>query len=491
MELQFRKESMPCICEVVSQCKHQELTQEVRLPDSMPDIGRVIGTWGQMLIRGKEWRQDNVGVSGGLMVWILYKPEDGSGCKVVETWIPFNMKVDITGTERDGTITASGGICYQDARSVSARKFMLRLGICLDIQVHAPTDVCIYEPAELPEHIKTKRATYPVKVPAELGEKAFSIDDLLPLPDNCPQVSEIIRYSVTPEIMELKVLGGRLVFRGVARVHVLYEYIDEKLHSYDAEIPFSQFTELDHEYEEGAEAAVWPIITSLEVDLDENKTPRVKASMAGQYIIYNKKMLDIVEDAYSTLCDTELKFEPLQVPVVLQENTHRIRAEGTLDVQASSFVDSDFLISGPTGDYGSGDDLEGRFYILFYDQNDELQSAHIKWAHPSETDCADVKLRVSCAGPVNAKVANNITLQTEVKAHTCCHASRSLEMVSGLVLSEKEEVDGRPSLILSRAGEHDLWTLAKQNRSSVDQICSANGITELQDKNRILIIPVL
>ena len=54
----------------------KEETQEYKLPDTLPDAGRVISAWGQAVLRGKEWRGDHISLSGGGMVWILYAPED-------------------------------------------------------------------------------------------------------------------------------------------------------------------------------------------------------------------------------------------------------------------------------------------------------------------------------------------------------------------------------------------------------------------------------
>ena len=44
MDLQFRKESIPYLHKVLDQSQSQEFTQEVRLPEGMPDIGRVIAS---------------------------------------------------------------------------------------------------------------------------------------------------------------------------------------------------------------------------------------------------------------------------------------------------------------------------------------------------------------------------------------------------------------------------------------------------------------
>ena len=55
MELQFQKQEDSCLRPVMSGTKQTELTQELRLSDGLPDVGRILGTWGQPVIRSKQW----------------------------------------------------------------------------------------------------------------------------------------------------------------------------------------------------------------------------------------------------------------------------------------------------------------------------------------------------------------------------------------------------------------------------------------------------
>ena len=95
MELQFQKNLCRCLRAAVYEVQNQEQTQELKLSDAMPDIGRILGAWGQVILRGKEWRGDSVMFSGGLMVWVLYAPEDGSTPRTLDTWIPFQMRWEL------------------------------------------------------------------------------------------------------------------------------------------------------------------------------------------------------------------------------------------------------------------------------------------------------------------------------------------------------------------------------------------------------------
>ena len=95
MELQFQSSTCRCLKAAARQVHNTELTQEVRLSDGMPDIGRILTTWGQIVLRSKEWQGDLVAVSGGIMVWILYAPEDGTPPRCLDAWVPFQLKWDL------------------------------------------------------------------------------------------------------------------------------------------------------------------------------------------------------------------------------------------------------------------------------------------------------------------------------------------------------------------------------------------------------------
>ena len=83
MELQFEKIPIAYLKKLTGQLRTQEQTLEVRLTDGMPDIGRVLGAWGQVIVRGKEWNSDHMAVSCGVMAWVLYTPEDGDGVSIL------------------------------------------------------------------------------------------------------------------------------------------------------------------------------------------------------------------------------------------------------------------------------------------------------------------------------------------------------------------------------------------------------------------------
>ena len=77
MEAKFESKTVSCLDMALGQIQNSEQTLEIKLQEGMPDVGQVLTAWGQPILRSKEWREDTVQFSGGMMVWVLYAPENG------------------------------------------------------------------------------------------------------------------------------------------------------------------------------------------------------------------------------------------------------------------------------------------------------------------------------------------------------------------------------------------------------------------------------
>lgn len=490
MELQFEKSSLACLSPVACEVKTAEQTQEVRLPDMMPDIGKVLACWGQVLLRGKEWRSGSMGVSGGVMVWVLYEPENDPEPQSIETWVPFQMKWELPETQRDGYMNVRCLLRCADARTLSARKLMVRVGISAMGQAMEPVQAEFYAPGEVPEDVQLLRRSYPVKLPREAGEKTFQLDEEL----SAPEMEQIIRYEVLPAVSDRKVMAGKVVFRGSTAVHVLYKDGQGQLKSWDTEVPFSQFSDLEQEYDDSAEAEIMPAVTSLELDIQENGTLRLKAGLTGQYVVYDRPVIEVVEDAYSPRRAVTPKTEPLTVPMMLDQRREVMRLEQPLS-GSGQVVDVFQMTEHPVVRYGSDAaelELPGTFQVLRYDADGGLQSENQKvqstWRLPT-----DENSRICAAAEqIGWPQAAGSSVHGDAVVSASAMAGQGIPMVTGLTLGEQTEPDpARPSLLLRRAGQEPLWDLAKQSGSTMDAIRQANKLSGEPEPGKMLLIPVL
>ena len=498
MELQFNKTSCKCLSRAAREVKNEELTQELKLSDGMPDIGRVLAAWGQMIVRSKEWRAGTASVSGGVMIWVMYAPEDGSDPRCVDTWIPFTLKWDVSDAEREGTIRVMPLLRFADSRALSARKMMVRAGVAAMGDILFPTETDVYQAEEVPVDVELLKKVYPVRIPKESGEKTFLMDEDMTVPGSVPVPEKILCYTFQPEITEKKVMAGKVVFRGNGNLHLLYRCSEGRIHCWDFELPFSQFQELDGELGGEAQVDAAMAVTSLELDLNEEGRLRLKCGLVCQYVVDDRCLLELSADAYSPHRQVEVHLDSLQLPAILDDRRENISAEQSIQGQSGQVVDVAFLPDFPRQRRMGEEiafEIPGLFQVLYYGNDDSLQSASARWEGNFTLGAGEdsqIDAVIAPQGRPSASAGSDgIELRGQLQMHAGTTTDRGIPMVTGLEIGEMQEPDpGRPSLILCRPGGEGLWELAKRCSSTVNAIRQANSLEEEPGEDRILLIPV-
>ena len=493
MELQFPKSAFGYLRRAAWEIKNEEQTQEIRLADSFPDIGNIIGAWGQPLVRSKEWLGSGMRVSGGVMAWVLYLPEDGGPARCVDAWIPFQLHWDFPQTQHDGTMRVMCLLKGIDARSVSARKIMVRSLVSAVGEALEPVHADIYRPEVVPEDVQIQRRSYPVCLPAEAGETVLTLDEELMPNISEGRINRVIYCCVEPELTDQKVLADKVVYRGNAVVHFLCECENERLCGFDFDVPFSQYAQLEQIYEPGTAADVLPAITNLETELQENGTLRFKAGIVGQYVVYNKSVVEIVTDAYSTNRPTILRQQVLELPAVLDMRQETLKVESAIE-EDMQIVDAALFLSQPAqykDIHKTRVEIPGTFQTIGYDSDSRVVGNGVRWEREHEISMDDGAILLSRCRPKGRKTITGSAVGCDLTVDMLISALTDIPMVTGLELGEPiAENTDKPSLILRRVGDCSLWDIAKTYRSTVEVIREANGLTEDPLDDKVLLIPV-
>ncbi len=493
MELQFPKNAFGYLRRAAWEIKNEEQTQEIRLADSFPDIGKIVGAWGQPLVRSKEWMGSSMRISGGVMAWVLYVPEEGEALRCVETWIPFQIHWDFPQTQHDGTMRVMCLMKGIDARSVSARKIMVRSLISTVGEALEPVNTEIYCPDTVPDDIQLLKKSFPVQLPVEAGETVITLDEELTPNSSDGQIHRIIYCSVEPEITDQKVLADKVVYRGNALIHFLCEYENEQICSFDFDVPFSQYAQLEQEYRSDTSADVMPAITNLETEIQENGKLRLKLGIAGQYVIYDKPVLEVVTDAYSTKRPVVLRQQELALPAVLDMGHEILKVEVSMDDDIQ-MLDAAMVLSHPIQHRGPGKvemEIPGSFQIFGYGNDHSAIGNSIRWERKSEIPMYDGTALFARSSSRGKKMILSTTVNGELAVDTLLTGLTDIPMVTGMELGEQTEAKSdRPSLILRRVGNSSLWDIAKAYCTTVETIREANGITDEPSDDQVLLIPV-
>ena len=224
---------------------------------------------------------------------------------------------------------------------------------------------------------------------------------------------------------------------------------------------------------------------------------QLKGSMTCQYMIYDRHMLELVEDAYSPHRQVNPEMEIVTVPSVLELGSQTVTGESTTDTEMKQPVDTAFYPKFPDYHPDSGSiTMQGRFQTLGYDDDGKLEMVSSKWeqtlpmdAHPS----SKVQILPSHSGlPQAMLMGQELTSRSDLLLDTITTANENIPMIFALELGEIREPDpNRPSLILRRPGEETLGEIAKKTGSTPHKIRKANHLEDEPPGNEYLLIPVL
>ncbi len=489
--MQWNKNPCTYLKSQFRQTQNIEETTEVRLQEDMPEIGRVICAWGQPMLRSKQWRSDSVVVSGGVSGWVLYVPENGEQARCVECWLPFQAKWSLPDGSREGTLAVSCTMKNMDARMLSDRKLMVRASVSIQAEAMEPEQVRLAFPEACQAELLEK--TYPLIIRKEAGEKAFFVETDIPFSDG----GRLLAWELEPNITEQMVLGNRLVVKGNGQLHLICQEPDGTLSSRWESMPFAQYADLEGEYDKEATATCMMAVSSLEPELADGQV-NVKCGLVCQYVILDRTMVKVAEDAYCPNRSILLQTEEVILPVVLDRRNQSCNLEQTMDDALASVMDVRMYPEQPA-QYREGEiltiELPANYQIVGYDAEGKLQSrwhsAVQKLQLPAAQGCwlcPDMIMMGTPAAVVSGgKVHLSCPVQLDMKAMT----NQVIPMLSDIQVGQELVCDEkRPSVILRRADEADLWQIAKSCNSTVDAIRRANQLTAEPMPGQMLLVPV-
>lgn len=496
MELQFHKKSLRCMRQVAWETKNEEQTLEIRVTEDMPPIDKILAAWGQPIIRTKEWDGDQASVSGGVLAWILYDAQNGAGPQKVEGWIPFQFKWELTDSVRDGVFHTQWLLRSIDARLTGAGKLMVRASVSALGRGMEETSYDLYTPGELPADIQINTEELAFCIPAEAGEKVMHLDEEMVIPPGRGEIDTVLAYMLRPTITEKKLMSDKFVFRGVAKLQVIYMGTDGRIHTYETDIPISQYTQLEREYGPDARLQLIPELSELELERTDPTRLRVKGSVIGQYAVWEVQTANVVTDAYSNRREVELQMAELSLLDMIGEEKVEHSVFCAASPSVSEAVACTMWMGQPVvknGENGGVCVLEGNGQVLYYDDQGLLCAESKAWDGGVEfTGEGQLQTMVSPNGFAAFCVEPEGTgLLQVMHLNTVDIRNRNVNLVSGLTFGDVKKADpGRPSLILCSTGGKSLWQLARECGSTVSHIRMANNLEGDPEPQKMLVIPV-
>lgn len=493
MELTFDKQKLSFLGTPVREIQNTEVTQELKLSDGSPDVGRILCAWGQSILRTKEWRMDSVLITGGVMVWVLYMPEEAQQARSLNAWVPFQIKLPLPDGTPEGKLQADIRLRTVDARMVSARKLMLRCAVGAYVCAIVPQEAAVSVPGDVPPEVSVLRTSHAVRLLREAGEKAFYVEEEL----DAPAGGKLIYYTLCPEAEEQKLMADKLAFHGSARLHVLFMGEDGEPLAQDYPLAFSQYAEMEREYGSDAQALLLPQVTELEAETDGEGRLHVRAGLLAQYAISEPVTVECAQDAYSLTNELTLQDGELMLPEVAPTASETVPVQATVQAQGSNVADTQLLPDFPRlhdADGGAQALFTGTVQALYHGEDGALRCAAGRFEiERMLSGDAEQTVLPQCAEDVQIGLSGgNLDVRFRLPVRIYAQTVRKIPMLTGLTVGQERTPDpSRPSVLVRRSCGESVWELAKRSGSTPEAIRRANALEGEPTAGQLLLIPVL
>lgn len=507
MELQFRKTGHDYFEPLRLAGFSCEAMRESIVPDSCADIARIVETTGQVLVTGRELTGDGrFSVGGNVDVSVLYIPEKGEGPRVLRFQIPFQCYGEGPGAEGCDFPDVRGELRSIDARLLNPRKVLARADVVLCPvgcrRVSRPVCTALEKEDGAVQILCRQRKAAAI---AAVREKEFSFSEELPLPPG-RAAAEVLSVRAEPRGTDSKLIGSKLVVKGAVSAAVLYRDEEGAPALLRQELPFSQVLEgagleEDWEYETAFRVLSCECRAGGEEDPADVHAFTLRLLLRARSTVWKREVVDYIADLYSTGEEIACETETLELCEDMERTVRRQNERALLEtaVAVKGVLDASVVCGAPQL---SGGALRCGALVrcLYFDENDALLSAsrEMSLTFPAELgeDPETAVLLDASAASRGDVMANIVPEGIEVRFTAECAAAsarrkRCVCVCAGTGSGEGDQTP-RPSLVLRKVGPgEDLWSVAKQYRTTCESILKVNELTgeEPLDRGRMLLIP--
>lgn len=505
MELELERTELDGFTVVLVTTVTQEETIESIVPDACPDLLDVCDTEGVVCLHRKEAVDGRVELSGTIHALLLCRPDGEAGLRQLEVDLPFTCTADSADINPNCHIVAEPRLRGADARLVNPRKVLVRADLAMDIQVYAQTMdwacACVLEPEQAGVEQLSESCETCVTVCVQ--EKPFTFSDELTLAGSRPEAEALLKWRVTLECGEAKVIGSKLIFKGNAKLQVLYRCVDGGLSTGEFDLPISQLIEITGAGEE-AMCQVQLILTDLECELDDEdgRTISLTMGLLAQAVVREERSLVLLTDLYSTVYDLDTQIKTLTL--------NRIADRGEREIAVRELLETGIVPQDVMDAYITFADVtqsrEGERVSLTASVNVNLlcraESGDITAVTRTIPVTCPIELpegsrcscRCSCTAPVYAAPSSSgVEVRFPVRFGWLAMASNKCAAVGTVTFDENAPKDhtGQPSIVLRMvSGGERLWDIAKSYGTTAQDVMQANALDDEElPEGQLLLIP--
>lgn len=502
MELSMKRSGIACCEKVFEYAMPVEQAAETVVPDTMPDVERILCAEGTVIIRSKEVNEGRVSVSAGVAATVVYSPEGGGAPCRVSAAVPVELELDAPGVTQESIPVAMLTLTGIEARMLNPRKLLVRAVISAQVECYAQTEMSFCdglegEGAEDVEVLSDSRTISPV---VSVKERTFVVSDEYRLAPGMPAMGELVWHGVDINTGSVRAVGTKIVFSGTVRMSVLYEAAETgELASGSFETEFSQMIDTATDLS-SPDCSIYSMLTAEYVEPTTlsggERGISAEFHLVSQAVCTDSVRVKCVTDCYSNSRELDITSEETELGCVQRRSTVRATVHESLPATPAPTEICRVMCRTGTAVCESGTlKCPVTVTVLYKSSDGQYYSVSRRLTSEAPAELGENEyaalVRASCTDCSAAPSAAGADVRLLVDFELLVVKRITVPQIASVVCGEELDPGCLPSITVVRAGAGEsLWALGKRYRSTARLIAEQNGLADGEcPEGRTLLIP--
>ena len=507
MEYNLSKQLVSYCDTFLDTVNEQLVDVDITLPDYCPDIEKIHKCSLLNKVYTRHISGGQLTIDGVSVVRVLYSDSLRHNLRSYETTVPFTVSFNLKSTPEQYIVFTETKCEYINCRALSPRKMVIHGAFSLSAKVFTKGFREYYGCAS-ENDLQTKKRQLTLSDMCALTQDQFSVTEDIDI--NNKTVESLLSYDFSAEIKEVKPLSNKIMLSADITFKALYlcDLDTGQTEHISYVFPLSRIIDCDNVTDD---TTVIPTLEIMSCDvhtkhdsISDKTVLSVDLKLCFSGVSYLEKTMDIIEDAYSTQYETEIKCETKSV-----ESGHCCMDFSAISKQTFDFggtkiskildVNTESLTLTPV--YADEKfSVCGKATYSIFALNDEgvpvyfERSAEVEIPVHSDRSFLSSRLKDSRVNSISFRMIDDssIELRAEIKGTLFVCDEESCSCVVYVCADEDKKIKHSDcALVMYFADEgENLWDIAKIYRTKQCSLVDENSLTDMVlESPQMLLVP--
>lgn len=491
--------------------------KDENVPDSKPDIGRIIFKKGEIHLTEIRPLQDQILIKGNLVYRVLYAQDQGDrSLDCFEGMIPVEETLHMEGVNPESNVEVTGEIDDITISIINSRKLNIQAIVSLKGRADEIRDQEITTDVTEGEVLEYRKKQIPAAEICFCRKDVYRVHEEITLPSNLPNVKTILWDCVRLGSVDVKPQDGKLLINAEMVFFVLYEAEGDEgmIQWHEATLPFSgelECKDCKETYVSDTNVTCVSREIRLVEDLDgEDRVISVELALDLYICLYEETMVPVLSDVYGVSKEVTPQLSKGRFRRLCMRNQGKCRIGGQLakeqeGARVLQICHSEGVVKAEevsVVEHGISVDGVLEVQILYITADDRIPYVNISGSIPFHyvLEAEGVKpqyISDICVSLEQLTTAITSGEEIEVKAVVGVQGTVFEEfeedIIDGLQIDDLDPVKMKslPSMVGYFVSNDDtLWQIGQRYYVPVGKIKELNGLTsdEIKAGDRLIIV---